>query len=428
MELNNISWTENSSFVDRDDDAVVLDHGEGQNDVLYISDELFFGINALNSVLIVTGNALVIIAVFRQPKLRKSATNHFIVSLSVADFMVGAFYIPIQVLNYYSIGLIENEILCDFMYSFSWTCLNSTVFCLLSIAVDRYRAIVTPMKGPLTLTQARVVIVATWLFTFAYTSNKIVAAGMVTVPVQIGGLNVTIHTCTYRPDQRTLMMYTSVIDITLGYFIPLAIIVYYYSRMIGTLCCGTSLSADSRRRKMKAVRMLVIVVVMFAITWGQSRTLGVLYYCVPELSNLIASRFVFTLFLIMFFSNSWMNPVIYALFSRNFRSEFTDILSCGRWKAKARPEGHYAGNSHDGKKTNESKDAGVHSNINTMEESIRSPDSEDQDLKPGDTILTNDINSDARPNSRGETFSADNEAFEMATEDNHHSNLDSEVA
>ncbi|XP_070566971.1 adenosine receptor A2b-like [Ptychodera flava] len=421
MESKNSSWTDNSSFVDKDDDAVVLDHGESQNDVLYISDELFFGINALNCVLIVTGNALVIIAVFRQPKLRKSATNHFIVSLSVADFMVGAFYIPIQVLNYYSIGLIENEILCDFMYSFSWTCPNSTVFSLLSIAVDRYRAIVTPMKGPLTLTQARVGIVATWLFTFAYTSHKIVATGMVTFPVQIGGHNVSIQTCTYRPDQRTLMMYTSITDITLGYFIPLAIIVYYYSRMIGTLCCGKSLSPDSRRRKMKAVRMLVIVVVMFAITWGQSRTLGVLVYAVPGSSTFTASRFVFTLFLIMFFSNSWMNPVIYALFSRNFRSEFTDILSCGRREAKTRPENRNA----DGKKTNESKGSGVDSNINTAEESIRSRNSEDQDLKPRDSILTNNTNLDSSLNTRGESFSADNEAFEM---ENQNSNLDSEVA
>jgi len=50
-------------------------------------------------LLVVVGNSLVVTAVFTHAKLRRSTTNRFIVSLAVADLMVGLLVLPFSSTN-----------------------------------------------------------------------------------------------------------------------------------------------------------------------------------------------------------------------------------------------------------------------------------------------------------------------------------------
>jgi len=58
----------------------------------------------LNLVVII-GNVMVIMAVFTHSKLRSMTTNKFIVSLAVADLMVGVVVLPFSSSNEVSIAL-----------------------------------------------------------------------------------------------------------------------------------------------------------------------------------------------------------------------------------------------------------------------------------------------------------------------------------
>lgn len=53
----------------------------------------------LLNMAVVAGNALVIVAVFAHSKLRRMTTNRFIVSLAVADLMVGLIVLPFSSVN-----------------------------------------------------------------------------------------------------------------------------------------------------------------------------------------------------------------------------------------------------------------------------------------------------------------------------------------
>jgi len=53
----------------------------------------------LLNMAVVAGNALVIMAVFAHSKLRRMTTNRFIVSLAVADLMVGIVVLPFSSVN-----------------------------------------------------------------------------------------------------------------------------------------------------------------------------------------------------------------------------------------------------------------------------------------------------------------------------------------
>jgi len=50
-------------------------------------------------IMVVVGNSLVVTAVFTHGKLRRSMTNRFIVSLAVADLMVGLLVLPFSSAN-----------------------------------------------------------------------------------------------------------------------------------------------------------------------------------------------------------------------------------------------------------------------------------------------------------------------------------------
>jgi len=60
--------------------------------------------------LVVVGNSLVVAAVFTHAKLRRSTTNRFIVSLAVADLMVGLLVLPFSSAN--EVSSDKNEIKC----------------------------------------------------------------------------------------------------------------------------------------------------------------------------------------------------------------------------------------------------------------------------------------------------------------------------
>lgn len=53
----------------------------------------------LLNMAVIAGNALVIMAVFAHSKLRRMTTNRFIVSLAVADLMVGIVVLPFSSVN-----------------------------------------------------------------------------------------------------------------------------------------------------------------------------------------------------------------------------------------------------------------------------------------------------------------------------------------
>ncbi|XP_017768584.1 PREDICTED: adenosine receptor A2b-like [Nicrophorus vespilloides] len=94
------------------------------------------------AILAVVGNALVIL-VFRKERRLRRRTNYYIVSLAVADFLVGLLGIPFAVMS--SVGLPTNLYACLFTVSLLVVLCTISIFCLVAVSVDRYWAILHPM-------------------------------------------------------------------------------------------------------------------------------------------------------------------------------------------------------------------------------------------------------------------------------------------
>ncbi|XP_030010757.1 adenosine receptor A2a-like [Sphaeramia orbicularis] len=104
----------------------------------YIATELFIAVVAI------VGNFLVCLAVTRNKKLR-TITNYFLVSLAVADILVGLVAIPCAVLT--NLGQPYHDLsLCLVLLSILMVLTQSSILSLLAVAAERYMAILLPFQ------------------------------------------------------------------------------------------------------------------------------------------------------------------------------------------------------------------------------------------------------------------------------------------
>ncbi|CAB0014268.1 unnamed protein product [Nesidiocoris tenuis] len=111
----------------------------------------------------ILGNLLVIVSVMRHRKLR-IITNYFVVSLAFADMLVAVavmtFNASVQLTGRWNFGYF----MCDAWNSLDVYFSSASILHLCCISVDRYYAIVKPLKYPINMTKKVVafMLFATW--------------------------------------------------------------------------------------------------------------------------------------------------------------------------------------------------------------------------------------------------------------------------
>ncbi|KAE8751552.1 Leucokinin Receptor 2, partial [Frankliniella occidentalis] len=131
------------------------------------------------SVAAIVGNGLVLWVVATSRRMQ-SVTNCFIANLALADVIIGLFAIPFQaaLLQRWSLP----EFMCPFCPFVQVLSVNVSVFTLTAIAVDRHRAVLSPLSSPPTKFRAKVMIVIIWLLSLALAMPMVMALGVVQVP------------------------------------------------------------------------------------------------------------------------------------------------------------------------------------------------------------------------------------------------------
>lgn len=119
------------------------------------------------NVAVILGNVLVILAVFASAKLR-TVTNFIIMSLAVADLLVGIAVLPysitLEVLEVWIFG----HIWCQIWLAVDvWMC-TASILNLVAISVDRYLAITRPVhyRSIMTSRRVKLLIASVWILSF----------------------------------------------------------------------------------------------------------------------------------------------------------------------------------------------------------------------------------------------------------------------
>ncbi|XP_031618115.1 octopamine receptor Oamb isoform X2 [Contarinia nasturtii] len=122
---------------------------------------------AFINVLVIVGNCLVIAAVFCSHKLR-SVTNFFIVSLAVADLLVGIAVLPFSATWEVFKVWIFGDLWCSIWLAVDvWMC-TASILNLCAISLDRYVAVTRPVTYPsiMSTKRAKLLVAGVWVLSF----------------------------------------------------------------------------------------------------------------------------------------------------------------------------------------------------------------------------------------------------------------------
>nr|XP_006815805.1 PREDICTED: kappa-type opioid receptor-like [Saccoglossus kowalevskii] len=266
------------------------------------------------------GNIFTIYIVTRRIKL-KSTTSVYILSLACADllFVITSplFAAEFLLAPEYKFG----EIGCRLIDAMDIMTMLASVFTLTVMSIDRFFAVVFPLKTMAYRLRAvaSYVNIAVWTLSFVFSLPMIIMAKEGPSRLADGSV---IRSCQSLMDDEFDKLYKTTIFI-FAFPIPFVIILVCYITIAVTLLSKGGLTAiaetnKSRQSKQRVAKMVLIIVIVFFVCWLPFWTMMMLaVYGMIEWSQ---SLFYvnFTLVCISY-SNSCANPLLYTLLSHNVR-------------------------------------------------------------------------------------------------------------
>ncbi|XP_068600873.1 adenosine receptor A2b [Brachionichthys hirsutus] len=306
-------------------------------------------IEVLIALLSISGNVLVCWAVAINSTL-KNATNYFLVSLAVADVLVGCLAIPFAITI--SLGMRLDFYGCLFLACFVLVLTQSSIFSLLAIAIDRYLAVKLPLRYNQLMTgkTAREIIAILWILSFViglipffgwnrkyqscFNSSVGVVVGNATDAAPSDSLRGCRPRCFFESvvDMQYMVYFNFLVCvlppllIMLGIYLKIFTVARKQLRQIELKCVGDGESPHHSllRREIRAAKSLSIIVGLFAVCWLPVHVLNCLTLFYEELKR---SEVVMYVAIILSHANSAVNPIIYAYRIQDFRSTFKKILA-----------------------------------------------------------------------------------------------------
>lgn len=266
----------------------------------------------LLSAITVVGNALVIVAVWKDPLkiLKQSPTNFILLSLAIADLTVGLFVIPGAASWYLRVGIIGRDpwhlqfIILLFRQGF----LIVSVGHVLLLTVDRYFALATPLEYRTKITRRTVVV----------TSSSIWICG--------------IFQAVMSSILRQHFAITWFLSIVVILLLSEAIYVLYlmtlrhlmkHSKARILLENSQSNVASLHQRERKVFRVIVSVIFAFDTCFTPwMTTQALIYFCKACHSHYKVLMVCYNITTVFMFANSALNPFLYSWRFSKFRATF----------------------------------------------------------------------------------------------------------
>lgn len=179
-------------------------------------------------LLSVTGNSIVCYIVFSSKRMR-TVMNFFIVSLAFSDILMAVLCIPLTfianlIVNSWPFG----ETMCPIVSFIQVVAVFMSSFTLVAISMDRYFAVVHPLRPKMTKRQAFIVISLIWLLSFVIPLPTAITAR---VHQYINDSNAP-YFCEEMWENVTAQSAYNIMILVFQYFIPLVILIFTYGRMI----------------------------------------------------------------------------------------------------------------------------------------------------------------------------------------------------
>ncbi|KAI0235686.1 Tachykinin-like peptides receptor 86C, partial [Lamellibrachia satsuma] len=344
--MKELNWTSSLSVVTTSpllaDNITAIAQVPASAEAVVALSILFFGIGFVG----IAGNLLVICVILSDRSMRGSPTNVFIMNLSLADLLILVFGVPEIIQFILNRGWILGPTVCKVNRYILVVALYTSVLTLVGVCVERYIAIVHPIKAHLYCSRRRILsaIACFWQASLVFGLPTIiyntVTRPSAHFPVK---LCLMIVPCNHR-------LYHDIVfksaEFLLFFLCPILVQVVLYSIIGKRLFVARAtlyqhynnvdqLSRDSAsphhrtepqhmRARKGVVKMLIASVLIYTLSFAPSQI--PLFYDIVSRVPFKVNWAYLVLVMTLGYVNSAANPILYSVFSQNYRLRFDRLL------------------------------------------------------------------------------------------------------
>uniref|UniRef100_A0A6J0SPK0 Neuropeptide Y receptor type 2 n=1 Tax=Pogona vitticeps TaxID=103695 RepID=A0A6J0SPK0_9SAUR len=333
-------------------DLVTLSEGLHGSDNVMMDSTKILGVQiiliAAYSLIILLGfigNSLVIYMIVRYKTMR-TVTNFFIANLALADLMVDTLCLPFTLaytlLDEWKFG----AVLCHLVSYAQALSVHVSTLTLMVIALDRYRCIVFHLDSRISKKISITIITTTWLVAAVLASPLAIFREYRYEEIPTINLRIAVCSEKWPSENRDATIY-SLSMLLLQYILPLSIICYAYIRIWFKLKSHISPTSrsDSHCRRKKTTKMLVMVVVVFAVSWLPFH----IFQLAVDLDLVLIFhdyKLLYTVFHVVAMCSTFANPLLYGWMNKNYRNGFLMFFRCQNKPERLYTEGSIRGRSY----------------------------------------------------------------------------------
>ncbi|OPJ77872.1 galanin receptor type 1 [Patagioenas fasciata monilis] len=315
------------------------------------------------------GNTLVLVVLGRlRPGGRpsRSATNIFILNLSIADFSFLVFCVPFQATIYSLPEWIFGAFFCKWVHYLAMATMLVSIFTLVAMSVDRYIAAVHAKRSPCIRSKrnaalgVRVIWLLSLLIAIPVAQHQALMSGHQQAPD-------SSFCWEHWGNSSTAKQMYKITILLVGYLLPLVLITCCYAKVLYHLHTKVkNISKKSERSKKKfaamagqphwrasaaghrlgpagtarlpqAAQTVLLVVAVFLLSWLPHHVITT--RAASGRFPLNSTSFAFrTTSHCQAYGNSCIDPIIYAFLSENFRKACRQVFACKLFLRPAPPE------------------------------------------------------------------------------------------
>ncbi|XP_056245507.1 trace amine-associated receptor 13c-like [Seriola aureovittata] len=277
------------------------------------------------TLLTVVLNLLVIISISHFRQLHTS-TNLLLLSLAVADFLVGLLQMPAAILIFRGCWIL-GDFMCGVIYLLGYIIVSVSVGNMVLISIDRYVVICDPMfySTKVTLRRVQYCVCLCWIFSVVHSSWI-----MKDFLKQPENYKICRGECVVTSSYAE-----GIVDLVVTFLGPILIIILLYLRVfvvavsqaramrshITAVTFQRSETVKATKSEMKAARTLGVVVLVFLLC-----SCPYYSFAVAAVNDLVGATSSGTEIWLLYF-NSCLNPVIYVFFYPWFRKSIKHIIT-----------------------------------------------------------------------------------------------------
>lgn len=256
--------------------------------------------------------------------VKKSSNNILLSSLCIADLCVGIFVIPNQIFIVSTI-LEWSPIMCKMCLYMEFTAAFASAMTLTCIAIDRFRAIISPIKYKQTKEKvSKITAVIVWISAFLYSFRALFVYDVIEAEITMDNVTFIEKRCIVPINIQPYHNALIITDFILLFGVP-GIVLFVTNIVVSVYLNKRKLSNSDQmtQKRQKAIRLLIAMVAIFVTCH-----LPLFVIRLRMLTHKVENGIIWIRsFLVLSFINSFINVFFYSSLNEDVNNLRNMILN-----------------------------------------------------------------------------------------------------